>query len=51
VGPGEDGLLSWEMQVVNIGQLGLHGIQLRRLQGDHWKYKRLVDHVLKDARL
>ncbi|EDQ89057.1 uncharacterized protein MONBRDRAFT_8402 [Monosiga brevicollis MX1] len=43
--------VSWEMAVQKISRLGLHGIRLRRLQGDHWRYKRLVDHVLQDARL
>jgi hypothetical protein len=39
------------MAVQVISKLGLHGIRLRRLQGDHWKYKQLVDDLLKDARI
>eukprot|EP00045_Choanoeca_perplexa_P008233 m.75916 g.75916 ORF g.75916 m.75916 type:complete len:997 (-) comp14409_c0_seq1:101-3091(-) len=48
---GDGNAVVWEMAVQVISKLGLHGIRLRRLQGDHWKYKQLVDNLLKDARI
>jgi len=50
-GGGGVGLLRWEMEVVRLKGLELHGIRLRRLHGELWTYKKTVAHVMQQLKL
>jgi len=39
-------LLSWEMEVCYLPKLDMHGIRLRRVCGDIWKYKQKISDVM-----
>eukprot|EP00049_Salpingoeca_infusionum_P010048 m.170287 g.170287 ORF g.170287 m.170287 type:complete len:861 (-) comp14527_c2_seq4:491-3073(-) len=41
----------WEMDVQILAQLGLRGIRLHRVTGNHWEYKTLVEKVINAAKL
>lgn len=39
------------MYVNTSAYADMHGIQLRRIKGNHWEYKRVVDDVIRKAKL
>eukprot|EP00041_Stephanoeca_diplocostata_P033469 m.1107194 g.1107194 ORF g.1107194 m.1107194 type:complete len:777 (-) comp24347_c0_seq4:286-2616(-) len=44
-------LVSWEMEICLLPRLGMHGIRLRRICGDIWKYKQKVSQVTASMKL
>jgi hypothetical protein len=44
-------VLEFEITVVKIPLLSLHGIQFKRLSGGTWQYKNMADQILKELRL
>lgn len=41
----------FEVYIVKIGWLGLHGVQFRRISGDSWQYKKICHSILDKLRL
>ncbi|EGD72674.1 CAMK/CAMKL protein kinase [Salpingoeca rosetta] len=41
----------WEITVQVLPDLNMRGIHLRRIKGNHWDYKKLVDEVIRKAKL
>ena len=44
-------VLEFEIFVVKIPVVSLHGIQFKRLSGNTWQYKNMADQILKELRL
>ncbi|KAI9674545.1 MAG: serine/threonine-protein kinase KIN2 [Caeruleum heppii] len=44
-------ILHFEIIIVKVPILALHGIQFKRLSGGTWQYKNMADKILKDLRL
>jgi serine/threonine protein kinase KIN1/2 len=44
-------ILEFEIFIVKVPLLSLHGIQFKRLAGGTWQYKSMADHILKELRL
>lgn len=44
-------VLEFEIFVVKVPMITLHGIQFKRLAGNTWQYKNMADHILKELRL
>lgn len=44
-------VLEFEIFVVKIPVISLHGIQFKRLSGNTWQYKNMADQILKELRL
>lgn len=44
-------VLEFEVTVVKIPLLSLHGIQFKRLSGGTWQYKNMADQILRELRL
>ncbi|KAJ9156944.1 Non-specific serine/threonine protein kinase [Coniochaeta hoffmannii] len=44
-------VLSFEIFVVKVPVISLHGIQFKRLGGNTWQYKNMADQILKELRL
>lgn len=48
---GGDMTTDFEIFIVKVPLLSLHGIQFKRLVGNTWQYKNLADQILKELRL
>ncbi|RKF83633.1 Protein kinase kin1 [Golovinomyces cichoracearum] len=48
---GESMILEFEIFIVKIPLLSLHGIQFKRLVGGTWQYKNMADQILRELRL
>jgi len=44
-------ILEFELLIVKIPLLSLHGIQFKRLAGGTWQYKNMADQILRELRL
>lgn len=44
-------VLEFEIFIVKVPLLSLHGIQFKRMSGNTWQYKNLADQILKEVRL
>lgn len=44
-------ILEFEIFIVKVPLLSMHGIQFKRLTGNTWQYKSMADHVLRELRL
>ncbi|KKA26579.1 hypothetical protein TD95_004896 [Thielaviopsis punctulata] len=44
-------VLEFEIFIVKVPLLSLHGIQFKRMAGNTWQYKSMADQILKDIRL
>jgi hypothetical protein len=44
-------ILEFEIFIVKVPLLSLHGIQFKRLAGGTWQYKNMADQILKELRL
>lgn len=44
-------VLEFEIFVVKVPMISIHGIQFKRLAGNTWQYKNMADHILKELRL
>jgi hypothetical protein len=44
-------VLEFEIFVVKVPVISLHGIQFKRLSGNTWQYKNMADQILKELRL
>lgn len=44
-------ILEFEVFIVKIPLLSLHGLQFKRIAGGTWQYKHMADHILKELRL
>ncbi|KAI6246076.1 Protein kinase kin1 [Erysiphe necator] len=48
---GESMILEFEIFIVKVPLLSLHGIQFKRLVGGTWQYKNMADQILRELRL
>ena len=48
---GESMILNFEIIIVKVPILALHGLQFKRLSGGTWQYKNMADQILKELRL
>lgn len=48
---GESMVLEFEIFIVKVPLLSLHGIQFKRLTGNTWQFKNMADQILRDLRL
>ena len=44
-------ILEFEIFIVKVPLLSLHGIQFKRMTGNTWQYKSMADQILKELRL
>ncbi len=44
-------VLEFEIFIVKVPVISLHGIQFKRLSGNTWQYKNMADHILHELRL
>ncbi|KAJ2971628.1 hypothetical protein NUW58_g9362 [Xylaria curta] len=44
-------ILEFEIVIVKVPLLSLHGIQFKRMKGNTWQFKSMADHILKELRL
>ena len=44
-------VLEFEIFIVKVPLLSLHGIQFKRMSGNTWQYKSMADQILKELRL
>ena len=44
-------VLEFEIFIVKVPLLSLHGIQFKRMAGNTWQYKNMADQILKEVRL
>jgi hypothetical protein len=44
-------ILEFEIFIVKVPLLSLHGIQFKRLDGNTWQYKSMADQILKELKL
>lgn len=44
-------VLSFEIIIVKVPILALHGLQFKRMAGGTWQYKNMADKILKELRL
>ncbi|KAI1141285.1 hypothetical protein F5Y05DRAFT_371927 [Hypoxylon sp. FL0543] len=44
-------VLAFEIFIVKVPLLSLHGIQFKRMEGNTWQFKNMADHILKELRL
>eukprot|EP01134_Creolimax_fragrantissima_P003559 CFRG3559T1 len=50
-GMAREATIRWEMEVVNLERLSLHGIKLKRTGGDIWLYKQVCERLIGQMRL
>jgi hypothetical protein len=48
---GSSMILEFEIFIIKVPLLSLHGIQFKRLAGGTWQYKNIVDQILRELRL
>lgn len=48
---GESMVLEFEIFIVKVPLLSLHGIQFKRILGNTWQFKNMADQILRDLRL
>ncbi|KAK8116029.1 hypothetical protein PG984_012531 [Apiospora sp. TS-2023a] len=44
-------VLEFEIFIVKVPLLSLHGLQFKRMSGNTWQFKNMADHILKEIRL
>ncbi|KAI0395525.1 hypothetical protein F5Y17DRAFT_194116 [Xylariaceae sp. FL0594] len=44
-------VLEFEIVIVKVPLLSLHGIQFKRMKGNTWQFKNMAEHILKELRL
>ncbi|KAI1079957.1 hypothetical protein F5B20DRAFT_570684 [Whalleya microplaca] len=44
-------VLEFEIFIVKVPLLSLHGVQFKRIQGNTWQFKNMADQILKELRL
>lgn len=44
-------IMEFEIFIVKVPLLSLHGIQFKRMTGNTWQYKNMADHILRELRL
>lgn len=44
-------VMEFEIFIVKVPLLSLHGIQFKRMTGNTWQYKNMADQILKELRL
>lgn len=44
-------VLEFEVFIVKVPMISLHGIQFKRMAGNTWQFKNMADHILKELRL
>lgn len=44
-------VLEFEIFIVKVPVISLHGIQFKRMAGNTWQFKNMADHILKELRL
>lgn len=44
-------VLEFEIFIVKVPLLSLHGLQFKRMAGNTWQFKNMADHILKELRL
>ena len=44
-------VLEFEIFIVKVPLLSLHGIQFKQVTGNTWQYKSMADHILRELRL
>lgn len=44
-------VLEFEIFIVKVPMISLHGIQFKRMAGNTWQFKNMADHILKELRL
>ncbi|EFX05385.1 serine/threonine-protein kinase [Grosmannia clavigera kw1407] len=44
-------VLEFEIFIVKVPMISIHGIQFKRLSGNTWQYKSMADHILRELRL
>ncbi|KAK8120999.1 hypothetical protein PG999_005119 [Apiospora kogelbergensis] len=44
-------VLDFEVFIVKVPLLSLHGLQFKRMAGNTWQFKNMADHILKEVRL
>ncbi|KAK6854317.1 Protein kinase [Apiospora arundinis] len=44
-------VLEFEIFIVKVPLLSLHGLQFKRMAGNTWQFKNMADHILKEIRL
>jgi len=44
-------ILEFEIFIVKVPLLSLHGIQFKRIAGNTWQYKSMADQILREIRL
>ncbi|KAK7747310.1 Serine/threonine-protein kinase [Cytospora paraplurivora] len=44
-------VLEFEVFIVKVPMISLHGIQFKRIAGNTWQFKNMADHILKELRL
>ncbi|KAI0129534.1 hypothetical protein BJ170DRAFT_700774 [Xylariales sp. AK1849] len=44
-------VLEFEIFIVKVPLLSLHGLQFKRMTGNTWQFKNMADHILKELRL
>jgi serine/threonine protein kinase KIN1/2 len=47
----DDFVLEFEIFIVKVPMISLHGIQFKRLGGNTWQYKNMADQILRELRL
>ncbi|KAH7009450.1 kinase associated domain 1-domain-containing protein [Microdochium trichocladiopsis] len=48
---GDNTVVAFEMLIVKVPLLSLHGLQFKRIEGNTWQFKNLAGHILKELRL
>ncbi|KAK0708327.1 kinase-like domain-containing protein [Lasiosphaeris hirsuta] len=46
-----DGEIRFEILIVKVPIVNLHGVQFKKVGGNTWQYKAMAEHILKDLRL
>ncbi|KAI1343018.1 hypothetical protein F5Y15DRAFT_371773 [Xylariaceae sp. FL0016] len=44
-------ILAFEIMIVKVPLLSLHGLQFKRMEGNTWQFKNMADQILKELRL
>jgi hypothetical protein len=46
-----DGEIKFEIVIVKVPIVSLHGVQFKRVKGNTWQFKALAEHIVKELRL
>ncbi|KAK4654783.1 Serine/threonine-protein kinase [Podospora pseudocomata] len=47
----DDGEIKFEILIVKVPIVSLHGVQFKRVGGDTWQYKAMAEHIVRELRL